>query len=90
MAISQNGRKITISAGQQTLKFVVTLADFHSYQNELTQDNKISPSRNFLTRTVDPASLSSLETLISDGFTLDLAALVASEFRPDLELSVKK
>lgn len=86
----KNGTKVTITAGDQDVRFVVTLDDYHRYQNEMMPDNKIAPSKNFLSRTVASECKDQLDQLISQGFTLDLAAMVGSEFRPAMELSIKK
>ena len=86
----KTGKRVIITAGEQILHFSVTLDDFHRYQNEMSMDNKVAPSKNFLARTVAPDDQAAMEQLISEGYALDLAAMVAGEFRPALELSVKK
>ncbi|MEH6649984.1 MAG: putative phage tail assembly chaperone [Motiliproteus sp.] len=83
------GKKMTIQAGEQDLKFTVTVDDYHGYQNAFQPDNKVAPSRNFLTRTVDADDKEALEALLDQGYAAELATTVAGNFKPALEIKIK-
>ncbi|MEY8241672.1 MAG: putative phage tail assembly chaperone [Cycloclasticus sp.] len=83
-------KKITICAGSTELKFQVGIADFNKLQNDMLPNNKVAPSENFLMACIDESQKQELVDLFDQGFGLELSALVAAEFKPDMELTVKK
>lgn len=86
----KSGKKIELEVGDASLTFRVSLEDYHNYQNAFMPDNKVAPSANFLKRTVESGSKDTLQGYLDQGLTVELASAVASEFKPDLEIRVKK
>ena len=83
-------KTITLTVNDMELKFHVGLVEYHKFQNEFQTENKVTPAKNFLTRTVTNESREALDGLISQGLSIDLAATLSDEFRPKVEIAVKK
>ena len=85
-----NKTKVVLEVGAQSLEFSVGIKEFNDYQNELLPDNKVAPSENFLAKCIKPEQKEDLFKLCDQGCGLEMAQLVAGEFKPDLEIKVKK
>ena len=85
-----NKKRVTVKAGSNELKFEVGIAEFTAFQNEFMPNNKVAPSENFLMKCVHPEQRDALAELCDQGFAIDLAQIVAGEFRPEISISVKK
>ncbi len=89
--MSKAPKKIVLSVGEIELEFAVTLKEYEDFQNELTNGKGISgPAKNLLRRTVKAEQKEQLLELIEDGHATELAGLVIQEFRPKVEISLKK
>jgi hypothetical protein len=89
--MSKSGlKKVVVTVGSDELTFNVGLTAFNEYQNEFLPQNKVAPSENFLTKCVESENKEKLLEICDQGFTIELANMVASEFKPALELKVKK
>ncbi len=83
-------KKITLCAGKAELKFQVGISEFNKLQNDMLPNNKVAPSENFLMSCIDDSQKKELVVLFDQGFGLELSALVVAEFKPEMELTVKK
>lgn len=83
-------KKITVAVGAEELEFKVGTGDYTRYQNEMTPTEKVTPSVNFLRRTLtDKAQRPALDALCERGLALELAGTIVQEFRGDIEIAVK-
>lgn len=87
---AQLGKQITLEIDNKDLRFGVTLKAFNDYQNEFMPNSKITPSENFLVKCVHPEDKDRLLELCDQGYTFDIAQYVADEYKPALEIKVKK
>jgi hypothetical protein len=93
-----NGKKVVKielkdTAGKvvEAFEFHVGIENFNLLQNEMLPNEKVTPSENFLTDTVqgDDDTKQRLVDLLDQGFALELAAQVSAQFKPALSISVK-
>lgn len=84
------GTPVTIGNGEGELRFDVTLKAFNDYQDEFMPNAKVAPSENFLAKCVHPEDKEQLLDYCDKGYTIELAQLVATEFKPEIEFKVKK
>ena len=85
-----NKKVVEIEANGDTLKFQVGLLEFNNFQNDFLPNSKVAPSVNFLNVCIDDTQKEALNELCDQGFAVDLAQMVASEFKPDIQLRIKK
>lgn len=84
-------KKIILEIGSEELEFEVGIHDFNTYVNETTMDNKIAPAKRFLRSTlVGKENAARLDELMNQGLTLEIVGNVIQEFRPKVEITVKK
>lgn len=83
-------KKVTIQAGETELNFDVGIGAFNKFQNDFLPQNKVAPSENFLTACIKKGQEEALIDLCDKGLSIELASLVAAEFKPEIELTVKK
>ena len=84
-------KDIVLTIGETDFTFRVETSDYNSYINDLKPDNKITPSVNFVRRTLaDKTQRPALDELCEQGLAIDIAGMLVEEFRPKLEISVKK
>ena len=89
--MSKSGlKKVVLTVGGKDLTFNVGLTAFNEYQNEFLPQSKVAPSENFLVKCVEEQDKDQLLEYCDQGFTIELASMVAAEFKPSLELKVKK
>ena len=86
----EKGKKIVVTVGEAELTFTVSLQDYNDYVNAIKPDDKVAPSLNFLRRTVDPEQKELLKSFTDQGLHVELAGTLIQEFRPALEIAVKK
>jgi hypothetical protein len=87
------GKKLVeIVIGKTTYKFLVGINEFNEYQDSMLPNHKVAPSENFLVACVQGGDevKETLVELFEQGHALQLAGLLAGEFKPALEISVKK
>ncbi|MEN9360642.1 MAG: hypothetical protein RL095_2177 [Verrucomicrobiota bacterium] len=84
-------KKITLTIGEIELEFNVGLKEYEDFQNELASGKGISaPAKNLLRRTVKAEQKEQLLGFCEDGLASEIAGTVIQEFRPKVEISVKK
>ncbi len=83
-------KKIVIEGGKSPLKFDVGVTAFNKLQNDMLPTNKVAPSENFLMACIDDSQKDYLVELFDQGLGLDLAQLVAEQFKPEIKFTVKK
>ncbi|MBS1454099.1 MAG: hypothetical protein HP002_12035 [Lentisphaeria bacterium] len=84
-------KKITLAVGGEELNFAVTIENYNRYVNELKVDDKVSPSLRFVRRSLaDPEQREKLDGLCDSGLAIDIAGALVEEFRPKVEIEVKK
>lgn len=84
-------KDIVLVIGGTEFAFRIETSDYNAYINDLKPDNKITPSVNFVRRTlVDKNRRSELDELCDQGLAVDIAGMLIEEFRPKLEIAVKK
>ena len=86
----QIGTPVILEIGKKDLRFGVTITAFNDYQDEFMPNLKVAPSENFLFKCVHPEEKEEVLNLCNQGYTIELAQMVASEFKPALEIKVKK
>ncbi|WP_392551238.1 putative phage tail assembly chaperone [Orbus wheelerorum] len=84
-------KQIILTIAGNELTFNVTTLAYNSYVNEITQQNKIAPSIQFVNRTVNKDDSEKLKTLLNDypGAALQIAGKLIEDFAPDLEITIK-
>ncbi len=86
-----NGKIITVMMGDKELTFQVSLDDYNRCVNALQPDNKIAPMHNFLINVSgNDETKESVKHAYQDALTSDLFGAVIKEFKPDVEITVKK
>lgn len=86
-----NSKTITIEMGDSLLSFTVTLEEWTRCVNALNVDNKVGPMHNFLIRVANNDDTKKLvNQAYQDGLTCDLFGVLVQEFKPDVEIRVKK
>lgn len=84
-------KNITLVIGNTEFPFEVKGDDYNRYQNELKIDDKVAPSQRFLKRSlIDKKQSDALNELCDQGLTLEIVGKLVEEFRPTVEIEVKK
>lgn len=84
-------KKITLKIAENELKFNVNTGIYNKYVNEIKPDDKVSPSLRFLRLAlVDEKQRPTLDELCDQGLTVEIAGALVEEFKPKLEIEVKK
>jgi hypothetical protein len=84
-------REITLQIGDKELTFILSPQDVTKYFNAVTPNNKVAPSNNLLTCTVQPDQLPALRPLlVNPVLTMQIAGALLEEYAPDVEVTVKK
>lgn len=86
----QNKKDVKILIGEDKLRFAVGINEFNGLQNEMLPNNKVAPSENFLVKCVHPDDEEKMIDWCDQGFAIELAQMVAEEFKPEVVISVKK
>ena len=82
---------ITLVIGGEDFAFDVTIDHYNMFINRMTLDSKVAPAVNLCRDTlVDRAQLPKLNALLDRGLALDIAGKLIEEFRPKVEIEVKK
>ena len=88
---SMNSKSITVMMGDKELNFQIALDDWNRFVNALQPDNKIAPMHNFLINVAaNEETKSSVKKAYEDALTADLFGVVSKEFKPEVEITVKK
>lgn len=86
-----NSKTISVQMGDKELTFVVSLDDYNRCVNALQTDNKISPMHNFLINVSDnEETKAAVNQAYQDALTSELFGVVVKEYKPDVEITVKK
>ncbi|MGX5221212.1 putative phage tail assembly chaperone [Pseudomonas segetis] len=84
-------REITLDLAGNEFTFNLTPQDVTKYFNAVTQNNKVAPSNNLLTTTVQQDQLATLRPLLANPMlTMKVAGALLEEYAPDVEVTVKK
>lgn len=84
-------REITLELADKEFTFTLTPQDVTKYFNGLTANNKVAPSHNLLTTTVQQTQLATLRPLlVNPMLTMKVAGALLEEYAPDVEVTVKK
>ena len=84
-------REITLTVGEKEFTFAVTPQDVTKYFNGMTANNKVAPTHNLLSNTVQADQRADLRSLMSNPvMTMQLAGALLEEYAPDVEIIVKK
>lgn len=84
-------KEIVLMIGGTEFAFRVETSDYNKYINDLKPDNKITPSVNFIRATLmDKTRRPELDEICDQGLAVDIAGMLIEEFRPKLEIAVKK
>lgn len=84
-------KNITLTVGEKDFEFCVKTQVYNLFVNGIAGENKTAAAANFLTNTlVNKEQRTELKELIDSGLGIDLAGLLAAEFRPAVEITVKK
>lgn len=84
-------REITLDLAGKEFTFNLTPQDVTKYFNAVTQNNKVAPSNNLLTTTVQQDQLATLRPLLANPMlTMKVAGALLEEYAPDVEVTVKK
>ena len=77
--------------GDQELNFDISLEDYNQCVNSLQPDNKVNPMHNFLMNTAaNNATKEAVKQAWSDAITADLFGVVVGEFKPKVDITIKK
>ncbi len=86
-----NTKTIEIQMGDKDLTFNVTLEYYNNCVNALQMDNKVAPMHNFLIAvSANEKTTDAVNKAYQDALTSDLFGVVVKEFKPDVEITVKK
>ena len=86
-----NTKTIEILMGDKELTFNVTLEAYNNCVNSLQVDNKVAPMHNFLISVSgDEDTKGRVNYARDNALTADLFGVVVKEFKPDVEITVKK
>jgi hypothetical protein len=84
-------KKITLNVGDQELHFEVSLPIYNTYIDQIKVDSKVVPSLNFVRQALaDKAQRPVLDELCNQGLAIDIAGALVEEFRPKVEITIKK
>lgn len=84
-------KEITLTVGENEFKFKVSTTEYNTFVNDMKPDSKIVPAKNFVKRClVDKGQTAAIEDLCDHGLAPDLAGALIEEFRPKLEIEIKK
>lgn len=85
-----NKKDVVLNVGEAELRFAVGINEFNGLQNEMLPNNKVAPSENFLVKCVHPDDKEKMLDYCDQGFAIDMASMVAEQFKPEVVISVKK
>jgi len=82
---------VTLTIGEKEYSFEMTMEAYNSYINGMMPNNKVSPSHNFVVKTVVEADKKDvLELLEQPGAAGQIAGALTAEYAPDLGIEIKK
>lgn len=82
--------KIVFTVKGKDIAFEPNQVAYNKMINEMTMENKVAPSHNYLTRIVTPETKAALEEILKlPGAAIQLAGKVNEIYVPDLEIEVK-
>ncbi|WP_421547668.1 putative phage tail assembly chaperone [Pseudomonas sp. QD4] len=89
--MSINSREITLEIGETDFRFTLSPQDVTKYFNAMTATNKVAPSHNLLSTTVNQEQRAGLRELLANPvMTMQIAGALLEEYAPDVEIIVKK
>ncbi|WP_409302017.1 putative phage tail assembly chaperone [Pseudomonas sp. KCJK8993] len=90
--MTTNSREITLEVGDKEFSFSLSPQDVTKYFNAMTATNKVAPSFNLLSTTVNQEQRAGLreQLQVNPVLTMQMAGALLEEFAPDVEVLVKK
>lgn len=91
MSSKKNGKVLTATVRGNDISFDIGRDDYNKYINNVTQNNKVAPSHNFLMNTVDEKHKATLRDVLAQhpGSEVQIAGAILEEYTPDLDIVVK-
>ena len=84
-------KPVILCIGERELSFNITVEAYYRCVNALQPDNKTGPMHNFLIHCAsDEATRKSIKQFYEHGRVPDIFGVLVSEFKPDIEITVKK
>lgn len=84
-------KRIVLIVNDEELIFNVTAGVFEKFQDEIQQNKKVAPMKNFLMRCVDDSSKDLLKELLkTPTMAAELTHHIGEEFVPDIKITVGK
>lgn len=84
-------KEITLIIAGVEYGFKISTQDYNRYVDDIKMDDKVAPSTRFVRSTLaDKKQRPALDELINNGYGVDIASKLMEEFKPDLEIEVKK
>ncbi|WP_176013055.1 putative phage tail assembly chaperone [Victivallis sp. Marseille-Q1083] len=84
-------KSIVLIIGKIDFAFNVSLALYNEFVDAIQATSKTVPATNFVRRALaDKAQLAALNELIGQGLAVDIAGKLIEEFRPKVEIELKK
>lgn len=86
-----NTKIIELQIGDKDLIFNVTLEAYNQCVNAIQMNNKVAPMQNFLMSVAaNDSTKEAVKQAYQDALTSDLFGALVKEFKPDVEITVKK
>ena len=86
-----NRKPITLDIGGKEYAFNMSIELYNLFINQTTPEKKTAPATNLVRAALaDKSQLAEVNDLIDRGLALDIAAALLEEFRPQVEITVKK
>ena len=84
-------KSIVLTIEETDFAFAVSLALYNEFVDTIQATSKTAPATNFIRRSLaDKAQLPVLNELIDQGLAVDIAGKLVEEFRPKVEIELKK
>lgn len=84
------GKKVTLDIAGTEFEFTVDITAYNNFVNAFLPNNKVAPAFNFATATVNPDQLNELTEWLDQGIAVEVANHLAEQFKPAIEIAVKK
>lgn len=86
-----NRKQITLDIGGKDYAFNMSIELYNLFINQTTPEKKTAPAENLARAALaDKSRLDELNALLAQGLALDIVAALLEEFRPHVEITVKK
>ena len=84
-------KQITLDIGGRDYAFNMSIELYNLFINQTTPEKKTAPAENLARAALaDKSQLDELNALLAQGLALDIVGALPEEFRPHVEITVKK